>query len=559
MVPRTTAPTAEPRKEALDLPEGGDVKKALSITLLLLLMAFSVSGQQGERQVNLDPGWNTVGLDVEGVHFSEDIRPECDFGWYSQQLADKDAEEVKESNRHYVWGQTGGEWTHPDYLNPAEGYSIYLDQDTSCSFTVDGQKADVESLTIQSGWNIVNVRSNSDVNEIWGQCGGREGLAWWSSLLDEGMDPGEIWDSDQYFFWINRGNDWRHPYQNSYSVQEADGAYVNGLDGCTVDLESQEDDGDGSDEPLVEEYLILEDASSDTREISRNQDLEVSLDISLNNDPEDVGARPTIALLKDGQREKEKTIDWDTNSVTFDWEDLWDSGEGEDQDADLDIVLDRNREGDYHWERQTASLGSHDIVRCGTGYVYSEFHDSNSGTEYDGCIEKNEDLETQTSDIEAETGWRLEAENSVIHVLESIGGEETSDGETLSIDTGEAGFCGRIYYENEYVGDSGEFTVEANMKTLGDSERTGWHQDPQEFFVEIDGEVVTSADIDHGESETFTHELDEGSTVRIGTGEEPNPPLFGCNSWDSRTSVEMDVEGEFDMPEYDRQNPFEQR
>lgn len=519
-------------------------------------MAVSVSGQQVERQVNLDPGWNTVGIDVQDVRFSEDIQPKCQFGWYNRELTDKDPEDIDQGERYYVWSQTGGEWSHPDYMNPAKGYSLFLDQDTSCSFTVQGEKADVGTLTVRTGWNIVNARSNSDIRSIWNQCGGNNGLAWWSMLKEQGMEDDDIWDSDRYHFWINRGDDWRHPFQNSYNVQTSDGVYVYGREGCTVELDTEEEDDSNDEQPLVENYLILEDASTSVTDISKNQDLEISLDISLNNDPEDIGARPTLALLKNGQRIEERTIDWDTDSVTFTWDKIW-TGE-EEFNEDFDLVMDRNNEGDYRWQRQSESLGSLDIERCGQDYVYNEYHNSHE-TDYDGCILKNEELSSAVSDIEASTGWDLQTETSVVHTLESIGGEETAEGETLSIDTGEQGFCGRVYFENEYVGEEGEFTVNTKMNTLGDSDRLGWRQYPQNFFIEVDGEKVTEADIGHGKSQEFTHEVEEGSNVRIGIVDEPDPPLFGCGGWARRTSVEMDVVGDFDMPDYDRENPFRER
>lgn len=519
------------------------MKKILPFFLLILLMTVSGSAQQVERQVNLDPGWNTVGFDVAGVRFSEDIQPKCTFGWYNQRLEEgADESDIDQGSRYKVWAQTGGDWSHPDYLNPSKGYSLFLDQDSSCSFTVQGEKVNTETLNIEQEWNIVNIESNSDIGAIWDQCGGNDGLAWWSTLIDQGLDDEDIWDSDRYHFWVNRGNDWRHPFKNSYNVQLTDGVYVNGREDCTVDLDVEEEDSP-DEEPLVEDYLILEDASTSVTEVSRNQDLEVSLDISLNNDPEDIGARPTIALLRNGQRIEERTINWDSDSVVFEWDRLW-TGD-EESDVEFDIIMERNNEGEYRWERQSDSLGSLDIGRCGEDYVFNRFHEEN-GAGYDGCIPIEQGLLDARSDIEDSTGWRLRTTNSVIHTLESIEGEETADGDRLLIDTGEEGFCGRAYFENEYSGSDGSFTVDVDMKTLGDPDRLGFNQDPQTFFIQIDGENATVQDLDHGESKEFTHEVDQGDVVRMGILGDPDPPLFGCGQWSSRTAVEMDVEGDFD-------------
>jgi hypothetical protein len=316
------------------------------------------------------------------------------------------------------------------------------------------------------------------------------------------------------------------------------------------------DSDDTSDEqkedPLVTDYLYLESADFRVDEVWKETDVPIDIEIS-KTDIKDIGATPTVELLKEGHTVANKEVNWDQDTVTFDWEDVW-TGDNQ-YNAEFGLVLQRNTQGDYWWNRSTAEIGTLDIVRCGEGYVYSEFHDQYSNTAYDGCIEENDDLEESILGIQERTGWQLKTENSVIHTLKSVSGEEFSGREELSIHTGEEGFCGRAYFENEYIGGEDSFSVEAKMYAIGDIDRLGWHQTPQTFFVEVNGETVVENDIDYGSSKTFQPEADAGDTVRVGIKGEPSPPLFGCNSWDSRTHVDIDVEGSFENYDSSRREP----
>lgn len=471
--------------------------------IFLILLTASVGA---ETTLNIESGeWQIVSPPAD----------EIDIG----QLRD---EGCKLEGGPWAWQSEDGEYRFAEKMNPVEGYWIKVSE--GCSLTQDDSGSYPDAVQLTDGqWNMVSVPSVTS------------GISFEPYTSRCKMSEGG-------------GGPWG--YDNGYTYYEdldpVRGYFIKAGADCEINLglpDQQEEDRDISDgEPLVEDYLIME-AESNTREISRNQDLSVSLDISLNNSREDIGARPNIALLKNGERIKERKVEWGTSSLTFSHDLLW-SG-GDETDVDLTLVMDRNREGDYWWRRQEVVLGEHEIQRCGSDYLYNEFHEEN-GAGYDGCIRIKQDLLEARFDIEELTDWKLVTRNSVIHTLESIEGEEKVNGEQLLIDTGEEGFCGRAYFENKYSGIDGSFTVEADMKTLGDPNRLGFSQDPQTFFIQINGENATVQDLDHGESREFTHEVDQGDVVRMGILGDPDPPLFACGQWISRTAVEMDVEGDFD-------------
>jgi hypothetical protein len=312
----------------------------------------------------------------------------------------------------------------------------------------------------------------------------------------------------------------------------------------TEENNQDEDDSENTEEeePLVSNYLYLEEASVIPDEVGKKNDLTLNIDIT-KNDVKDIGSQPTISLLKNGVQRAEKQVYWSQDSVSFDWDNVWTGSEQ--NDVSFAVIMERKNTGDYRWNRQTAEAGEADIVRCGPGHVYSSFHDSHSNTEYDGCISENEQVVSDSESVEEDTGWRLKTENSLIHTLESIEGEETSSGESLSIDTGDVGYCGRVYFQNTYTGSNGEISTDIEMVTKGNPDRLGWHQEPQKFFMEVDGEIVKTLDLDNGESSSFEESLESGSVVRVGIDGEPSEPLFGCNQYHQRTKVNIDIGGEF--------------
>jgi len=215
------------------------MKKILAILFITLLFVSISSAQTIERQFELDQGWNTISADIQDISFSEDIKPECSFGWYNQQLDEKDPDQIDEEDRYYVWTQEGGDWENPDSLKPEKGYTVFLTQE-SCSFTLEGEVENFQNIEIGEGWNLVNLRSERDVQKTMETCGESPGLRWYNTDIEQGSAI-HLDEEQRYYFWINNGNQWNHPYQEEdHSIKPTDGVYINSQGNCEIELETRE-------------------------------------------------------------------------------------------------------------------------------------------------------------------------------------------------------------------------------------------------------------------------------------------------------------------------------
>ncbi|MFB6099810.1 MAG: hypothetical protein ABEK16_00925 [Candidatus Nanohalobium sp.] len=229
------------------------MKKPVFLFLVLILSTGLISGSV-EREVELNPGWNTIGVDIEDVSFSEDIRPKCNFGGYNLRLSEGvDEGDVAQENRYFVWSQEGGDWSHPDRLQPMKGYSVYLDQEKSCSFSLEGETSGIEEIELEKGWNLINLNSNEDMEDVWNQCGDK--LNWYNMEL-KGEDDPVIDESSRYYFWINNGYNWENPMKKDYSIDKADAAYVNAESSCTVNLGTSDTSGESSSTEDVQRFKL---------------------------------------------------------------------------------------------------------------------------------------------------------------------------------------------------------------------------------------------------------------------------------------------------------------
>ncbi|QGA80799.1 hypothetical protein [Candidatus Nanohalobium constans] len=312
-----------------------------------------------------------------------------------------------------------------------------------------------------------------------------------------------------------------------------------------LDIDNDEEDSSDPGDAEVDDYLQLDEGGTriESSEVGDGSDLVVELDVSIGDEVRDYGSRPTFNLMRDGEEVSSISVKWDEGTVEFPWSDIW-NGERED-DVNFDLEMEGSESGDAHWKRQIINdIGTVDISRCGSDHVYSSFHDKYGITGFDDCIEVNEGLSDSVEDIHDETGWSLEAEQSVIHTISSVSSSDGDEDRTLEINTGDSGFCGRIYFENNFDGGEGEYTFDAEMVEMG-----GNH-DPQEFIIEVNKDEVKSANIGGGGSNSFNVELEDGDLVRVGINGygdksyDERPPL-GCNSYQSRTHVAVDVPGNF--------------
>lgn len=225
--------------------------------LILLLSSLAVAdeaaetgpGASGEEQItqtiNLQPGWNSVSFKVSGLTFSEDIKPQCSFRWYNEDL-DNDGvstEDISEDNRYHVWTQKGGSWSHPDQLQVSRGYSFNVGSE--CEIEVSGTRERIDDFELEDGWNLVNVPSGLALGQIKNECK----LRWYNEDLDDGASPEDISDDDRHYFWVNDGDSWRDPHKED-DHRGDDGVYINSDGSCEINswpYDGEESNNDNSE------------------------------------------------------------------------------------------------------------------------------------------------------------------------------------------------------------------------------------------------------------------------------------------------------------------------
>lgn len=188
----------------------------------------TTSSGQITQTISLEPGWNSVSFKVPDLSFDQDIKAQCSFNWYNQQLADGiSSEEIENDERYYVWAQRGGEWSHPDELEVSEGYSFNVGSE--CEIEVSGERERVDSFELEDGWNLANVPSGLALGQIKEECN----LRWYNQDLSNVDTADEISQSDRYYFWVNDGNSWRNPLKQD-DHRGDDGVYINSDGACQI-------------------------------------------------------------------------------------------------------------------------------------------------------------------------------------------------------------------------------------------------------------------------------------------------------------------------------------
>lgn len=485
------------------------MKKLLIILIVFFLFIGLISADTIQKDLTLTEGWNTIGIDSE-ISFNDDIRNECSFAWWNADLADSSVTEddISESNRHYVWTQLGGQWSHPDLLSAEKGYSIY--SNNNCQLTLELDEEDIEyreEIDIRSGWNTINLLSDLEMYKVWNECERENGIGYWNpQMADDEIGGADIHEDNRYRFHIEDGMDWEYPLKTEYSIQETDGAYVYGLNDCTVNI--------------TEDFASIENAELSANEFGEPEGLEINLDLGVRHE-EYVEDSPKVSVFKDNEEVIEKETTWNVDTLSVDWDDLW-SGEKE-ENVTLGLILEDNNNGDYWWDEKNHTLDNVNITRCGPSHDFSEYHHDNNAI---SCIEKNPDINTDL--IEEETNWTVRSQSNSVHDLESINLEASEDSHELSLDTGSSGYCGSVYFETNSL--EGSYSFSLNMEDLEDSS-------PQEVFVEIDDREMYN--INSGESEEFEKEIPEDTTLKIGLSDTSDN--LGCDDFSSRTSFNTEI------------------
>jgi len=103
--------------------------------------------QPAPRPIDLAAGWNTISvqspLDVAA------IAEQCQLQAYQGEL---------------VWQYRGGEWSHPETLQPYQGYYVNAEQSCQVTYTPDLSIDRQDSLDLTAGWNMISsdVPSRAD-------------------------------------------------------------------------------------------------------------------------------------------------------------------------------------------------------------------------------------------------------------------------------------------------------------------------------------------------------------------------------------------------------------
>ncbi len=214
----------------------------------------ATSSDQITQTISLDPGWNSVSFKVSGLTFTEDIKPQCSFNWYNQELAEGESvEDIAEEDRYHVWTQEGGSWSHPDEIDVAKGYSLNVNSE--CEVEVTGERERINTFSLEDGWNLVNVPSGLALGQIKEECN----LRWYSRDLASGASPDEVSEENRHYYWVNDGGSWRDPHKEK-DHRGDDGVYINSDGACKISSWSYDgkqpdnEDSDSDSESGTEDF-----------------------------------------------------------------------------------------------------------------------------------------------------------------------------------------------------------------------------------------------------------------------------------------------------------------
>jgi hypothetical protein len=540
----------------------------------------TTSSSQITQTISLEPGWNSVSFKVPDLSFDQDIKPQCSFNWYNQQLADgTSSEEIENDERYHVWAQRGGEWSHPDDLEVSEGYSFNVGSE--CEIEVSGERERVDSFELEDGWNLVNVPSGLALGQIKEECN----LRWYNQDLSNVDSADEISQSDRYYFWVNDGNSWRNPLKQD-DHRGDDGVYINSDGACQISswpYDGKEPDNDNENyvdddaDDFVAGDLYFWDTEAETGLVNSEAGSDESAELEYNmydgsivgqfrwNNPEE--KEYTIWMKNQNTGESAQAskdnryINFPSYSQTFETDiqyDLYRLSEDGCTDFRLAILP-----GDWDGEDSDVSSDSYQSTTF-TFCPFNRDEDSSDGSEDDTdsrcdadrvwspwleeCIDKDDDVESGLNQIE-DTEWSIETEGNTIHTLDDLSIESDDDLHNLMFHTGyqdgvladhgQTGWCGNMYFETSSL-ETGLATFNIEMIELQNTEY-GAEQDTQTPYIIVNEETIYEEDDGHispGESDQVSVELEEGDNVKIGLEDTD----LGCGGYAKRTKAIIEVD-----------------
>ncbi|MFB6145743.1 MAG: hypothetical protein ABEJ99_04545 [Candidatus Nanohaloarchaea archaeon] len=181
--------------------------------------------------VELSAGWNTIAVPVNSVSFRNQLKNQCDFGWYNQDLDNgKPASQIEASQRYYVWHEAGNEWDHPDTLSPSRGYAVYAT--SSCQATIHGTISVPSKISMQKGWNLVNIPEGVELKTVKDKCD----LGWYNKKLSSGTSASQISRDEHYYFFTRKNGRMIH-LDPSDTLPQTSSAYVYTTSDCDISFD----------------------------------------------------------------------------------------------------------------------------------------------------------------------------------------------------------------------------------------------------------------------------------------------------------------------------------
>lgn len=496
------------------------------------------SGEQITQTISLQPGWNSVSFKISGLSFDEDIKPQCSFRWYNQELDQgKDVEDISEDERYHVWTQRGGSWSHPDNLEVSRGYSFNVDSE--CELEVSGERKRVDTFELEDGWNLANVPSGLALGQIKKECK----LRWYNQDLEEGASADEIAQDNRYYYWVNDGGSWRNPHKEK-DHRGDDGVYINSDGSCKISswpYDGKEPDNENSEDS---------DTNSQTENIG-NVDRDINyenIDIkwdglsdsqlsALSGVPRGMVRKGAFvgnsvdspAKLSEVVRIiREDAIDvfsWQykaTSCAEVNPEDCSASGNTFYVSSGEGWVLDPGTPAPhcYPGEYTPPAYGQFsDQVKENVPQVDTSYSDTDENQECPGWLEEEidyleqivpDDEYSETNDINW-NDWVLET--SILDGKNDELGEASGDGKAV-IDSGNDGYCGKAYFEKDFsVNDRTSDKLEIDYNVVADD----W---AGKAFINANGNEIASID-------PQGQEIEESGTWTVYIASETNTIEFG--------------------------------
>lgn len=422
--------------------------------IIIFTFLFTPAASE-EYTLDLERGWNMISTPVdpaEGGLVKTNIIDECDIN----------GNRIVPSENILTYSVERGEYISDSVIKSTRGYFVGANSD--CQVPYYGEPNIPEELELKRGWNMISPGgAELTREEIEAECG-----------------PDKI-KGDILHYDVNLGD-----YRAVTSLSPMNGYYIGMLDDCTIGSEAF--DTTNFDE--VDDETPNEDSGENNRE---NEEIGGGVDPT--NDLDSINKVSVKALENDEPLSEAEVSVGGNSGITNQ------NGNTDIELGDEDILKGNNVEikvnGETFKKEVPIDLSQNTFevvldIGCNENQAYSSYLRNLEVLDSDGCIEKNSEVFHES--IDERLGWDLSSSKGSIHQLVRATGIDKTDGsKELDFNTGQKGFCGKLYWES-----SGHIISEVSI------EDEGGNHSPPPLFVQTRSNKKVIEDINTSKKYYFT-------------------------------------------------------